>query len=730
MQASDMKLGKVLSNNQLFVIPLFQRPYVWSEKRNWIPLWDDIRQAAEAAEAEWQPGEEADPTTYFLGAIVTQERRRAPQRLTSMNIIDGQQRMSTVQVLLAAARSQAVRTDCDSVAGRLESLVSNNDRAVHPDHPEDKRKLLPLPQDRAAYLWAVREPGSEVERPAEPKQLCTARDWFEAQLDDWLTVDGVDSARRLEALHFAIDERIQIVHIMLETNEDPQVIFEALNGRGEPLLPADLIKNLLFQTVDQQGEHARADDLLLNGWLPFDSSPWRDPVTTGRITRAFIDVFLGYWLTAQTAKEVSVEHLFGTFKRWLQHSGEPAAKVIKRLRADGEVFLALRGLDPRSPVGALVDSMEATLTSTPWPVLLNLRTRVGVPDSEMEIAARAIDSFIMRRAICGQTAKDYNRLFLQVLNASKEALPGEAGRVVRDMLAGQTASSRTWPSDSEFMAGLLAADLFDKQYRARMRSLLVGLENQLRSTLNEDVGAVSAKKSDLSVEHLLPQKWQDGWPTVDGTEEAATQRQDAVHRLGNLTLLTHALNPTLSNKNWAAKSAELRRQALLRLTTSSVFAAPTNGEEDWTDHEWSAVWDEERIRQRSIWLAQLAVETWPRPEGGDEVDWRSRLESPNTSESGRRTFSTTVLDLVEAGLLSPGDELVWSRPQVGDRHVCVVTNDGHLKLPDGRTKRTPSGAAIAMAGGSFDGWEVWRVPAKANQSLGDLRDDYERQVGQ
>ena len=82
MQASDMKLGKVLSNNQLFVIPLFQRPYVWSEERNWAPLWDDIRRAAEAVEAEWQPGAEADPTTYFLGAIVTQERKRAPQRLT------------------------------------------------------------------------------------------------------------------------------------------------------------------------------------------------------------------------------------------------------------------------------------------------------------------------------------------------------------------------------------------------------------------------------------------------------------------------------------------------------------------------------------------------------------------------------------------------------------------------------------------------------------------------
>ena len=331
--------------------------------------------------------------------------------------------------------------------------------------------------------------------------------------------------------------------------------------------------------------------------------------------------------------------------------------------------------------------------------------------------------------MCGLTSKDYNKLFVRALIASSEAPATEAGTVIRDILARQTASSGAWPSDTEFMAGLLDANLFNKQYRARLRSLLVGMENHLRSALNEDVGSVSAKKSDLSIEHLLPQKWQTNWPTLDGSLDAAAQRQDAVHRLGNLTLLTHALNPTLSNNDWAAKSAELRRQTLLRLTTSSVFAAPTNAEEEWTDHEWSAVWDEERIRQRSLWLAQLAVETWPRPEGGDEVEWRSKLESTDAVGT-KRTSSTSIPDLLHVGLLAPDDELVWNRPQVGDRHTCVVTEDGRLRLPDGRIKRTPSGAAIGMAGGSFDGWEVWKVPVRDNQSLAELRDAYQHQIGQ
>ncbi|CAM5735125.1 hypothetical protein SMICM304S_02816 [Streptomyces microflavus] len=113
MQAGDVKLGAVFANDHQNVIPIFQRPYVWDQEANWLPLWKDIRTAAEEFEAEQHsPSSQEDPRTYFLGAVVLQQRRRPPRRLASSHIIDGQQRLTTLQVLLAAARSVAHTNAC------------------------------------------------------------------------------------------------------------------------------------------------------------------------------------------------------------------------------------------------------------------------------------------------------------------------------------------------------------------------------------------------------------------------------------------------------------------------------------------------------------------------------------------------------------------------------------------------------------------------------------------
>src|SRR5213080_5129520 len=109
MKAGDVKLGKIFANDHQNVIPLFQRPYVWGLDGNWQPLWADVREAAEEVEEEANVAgsEEREPRTYFLGAIVLQQRWRPPRRLTSSHIVDGQQRLTTLQVLIAAGRAVA-----------------------------------------------------------------------------------------------------------------------------------------------------------------------------------------------------------------------------------------------------------------------------------------------------------------------------------------------------------------------------------------------------------------------------------------------------------------------------------------------------------------------------------------------------------------------------------------------------------------------------------------------
>ncbi|MER5358426.1 DUF262 domain-containing protein [Streptomyces sp. NPDC002785] len=613
MQAGDVKLGAVFANDHQNVIPIFQRPYVWDQEANWLPLWKDVRTATEEFEAEQHsPSSQQDPRTYFLGAVVLQQRRRPPRRLASSHIIDGQQRMTTLQVLLAAARSVAHTLAADSVAGRFASLLENRPETVHEDFPDDRYKVWPLPQDRNAFLWAVRAPTDERPLPKPAHRLVRAREWFEQEIAEWAKA-GTAPTQRLDDLYYTLLERMQLVEIVLDARDDPQVIFEALNHRGVRLDAADLVKNLLFQTLDIQGQHTQAEGLLMESWLPLDDLPWRGDVTTGRIKRALIDLLLSYWLTIHGRREVLIEHLFVDFKKWLTESGAQAADIIRDIRHYADTYQAMHKLPMTDPTAQLLDRMQATSTATPWPVLLYLHATEAVPPEQRHIAANAIDSFLMRRAICAMTTKDYNRLFVQVLADAQVSDPTQAGNAVAQSLLGQTADARLWPSDGDFLTALTSADIYNRCYRARLRAFLIGLENHLRTPKTEPTTPLACSKSTLNIEHVLPQKWETHWPLDGGADDdRLQQRINAVHRLGNLTLTTTKLNPSLSNKGWSHKKDSLRSHSLLRLTTASILTAPEGLERSWDTDTWTAEWNEDRITLRTMWLTKAALSAWPR----------------------------------------------------------------------------------------------------------------------
>ena len=210
-----------------------------------------------------------------------------PKRLDASNIIDGQQRMTTLQVLIAALRAVAAHRG-DGTANKFKALTENSADVVDEEFPEDRHKVWPLPQDREAYFWAVRAPDDDSAPPDETHRLARAREWFEKKINLWLDEPGAPSAR-LQYMHGALVHRVQIVKITLGSSDHPQVIFEALNHRGVRLAAADLVKNRLFYALDEQGAGKDAESLLMDYWLVLDTKAWRREVTTGRIKRALVD---------------------------------------------------------------------------------------------------------------------------------------------------------------------------------------------------------------------------------------------------------------------------------------------------------------------------------------------------------------------------------------------------------------------------------------------------------
>lgn len=680
MQAGDVTLGQVFANDQQNVIPLFQRPYVWDQERNWEPLWLDIRQATEEVEAESEAQQiNHERRTYFLGAVVIQQRFKRPQRIASCNVVDGQQRLTTLQILLAAARTVAFEIGETATSARFGSLIENRSEVVHQDYPDDRYKVWPLPADRKVFLWAVHHPEARSESPDPNHRLTRARKWFEETIREWVR-ESEKPEIRLEYLHDTLKDRMELVQITLGPHDDPQVIFEVLNHRGVPLDAADLIKNLLFQVLDEQGKHAEAELLLENEWLPLDHAPWREEITTGRVRRKRIDLLLAYWLSIMTSSEASVDHLFADFKKWLISSERDAAEVMTSIRHYADTMESLRWLPESSATSQLLERMDWLQHTTPWPIILYLHANTSVPESQRDLAARALESFLVRRTICRLTTKDYNRLFLAVLVQVKAAPLETAGDVLEQALLDQTAESRYWPPDSQFAAALRSPALYSILSAKHIKMLLTGLENQQHTAKTEPVPRLRTDDKQLNIEHLLPQSWEKNWPLgvdPDFPEYPARKlkRDQAVHQLGNLTLTTIRLNPALSNRAWIEKAREIRKHSVLRITTGSVLSVP-DGVPGWSEETWSSNWTEEQIALRTDYLVDAALQLWNRPSDRETLpvangelddarpidqsstvalDWTAspRIESPNSITSPEQLAQYLISLIADAPTVKP-----------------------------------------------------------------------------
>lgn len=617
MKAGDIKLSGIFNDIHRYEVPMFQRPYVWDVEDNWLPLWTDVSAAADAVIEEMRAEEWAeDPAIYFLGAVVLQPITMNPQRVTTSLVIDGQQRLTTLQILLAAARAVAQEVGAESTAGRFDNWIENNEKVVHENFPQDRFKLWPLPQDRDEYFWAVRGAGDEVSNPDKAHRVGRARDWFETQIRDWAGTDN--PVGHLEALHMALEERMKLVRVTLEKSDDAQIIFEALNHRGVDLTNSDLVKNLLFRLVEQQGDHRIAEQLLREHWLPLDYPAWRRRVTTGRLRRDLLDLVIGFWLEIHSGKDVSSERLFDDFKKWILDSETSAAEAIRSIRSYADLYKDLLASPPDSRTAGLIERITVLKQGTPWPLILYLFHDESISAEERRTAVESIDSYIMRRAICNLTTKDYNNTFRTALTAAMNAAPGAAGTAVRDSLASSSATSRIWPTDGEFVMAMFN-NYFYGLGPAKLRCFFTGIENHLRTARTESLEPLSANNSKLTVEHVLPQTWQTHWPLEDATEDAETERQQAVHSLGNLTLITGTLNSDVSNGPWEAKREKLRQHSLLRITAGSILSRPSAAKQ-FDDTTWSLKWDESRILIRGGVLMKEALQVWSRPEPAEPIE--------------------------------------------------------------------------------------------------------------
>ncbi|WP_278265435.1 DUF262 domain-containing HNH endonuclease family protein [Nocardia sp. AG03] len=586
MEAHPRRLKTVFRSDVRLVVPLFQRPYVWDEDEQWAPLWEDV-----TATFDRREDEEVHP--HFLGAIVLEQKRGAMGSLEVREVIDGQQRLTTLQVLIAALRDSydaaGIRT---SRRSRLSKSLVNDPDFV--DGPDEEFKLWPTNRDRGSYTAVMRgEYADSTRDPALPR-IASAYVYFREQIDAFVAGCDQDEVEAvLDGLAEVMLEHLEMVVIDLGLDDNGQVIFETLNARGTALRASDLIKNALFRTLQDGGRPV--DRLYEESWEPLELPQWQKDVRQGRLIRPRLDVFVGHFLTVVLHKEVQSHQLLAVSRAYFAGDADRAEKFLTELARYARIYDELDNATIGTPAERyLLTRLEIVDTQTITPVLLWLFAHTDGADRLRAIAS--LEAYVVRRAICRLTSKNYNRLFLELLR--RLAVEQPAADVVEKFLVQQDSESGLWPGDEDLAESLRRLPLYRLFKRDRLQRLLLAFENHLTTGHTEPV----SPSSKLSIEHLLPQSWHENWPLPNGADadEEEERRDSLLHTIGNLTLVTGKLNSSLSNGAWSAKRAHILRYSAL--TLNRVL---------------SETWTVDEIAIRSATFARAAVEIWPRPSGSD-----------------------------------------------------------------------------------------------------------------
>ncbi len=602
MQAQTHTPGVIFGSHIRYVVPLFQRPYVWDEKEQWGPFWDDVQALAEKV-LETPSGYGAPPVSpHFLGAIVVDQQSNPSGFIQVRHVIDGQQRLTTLQLLLDAAQEVTEKHGASLDAETLKVLVLNQPQVTQ--HPDEIFKVWPTDRDQAAFRAAM-DNHAVVSTELATSRIARAHAFFVEKITEWCepTGDPDKSAARLKALAQALHAHLKLVVIDLEPGDNAQVIFETLNHRGSRLLAADLVKNLLFQMAQSQQLDVAA--LYKQYWRPLDEDYWRELTAQGRLYRPRIDVFLNYWLVMKLLREVPADRIFIDFRDQVAMSrATELPELLAEVAEDAAVFSSLDSLPAGStPARFYYRVIRALDTRAVMPVFLWLMrwSASYLPIAQRDKALNAIESWLVRRTLARLTGKNVNLVVLELLKALDEAGPADAGDRTESFLVEQTADSRLWPSDDLVRQALATAPVYTSLVRARVRMLLEALEDDLRTAYGEGQPA----PRELTVEHVLPQAWREHWPLSADDLAGAIERDRLRHVLGNLTLVSGGLNPALSNRPWTREDGKGKRDYLLEHSALKLNAKLV------TQH--TEAWTEDDIRARTAALTDRLLALWPRP---------------------------------------------------------------------------------------------------------------------
>lgn len=675
MDAGKKILLDLLTGSLRFTVPVYQRRYSWGETQC-RQLWADIVTAGRHPER-----------THFTGSIVwMQEGGIGPDGVSRCLLIDGQQRLTSVTLLLIALAEYARE--------RPENLRFSADMLIDRGYLVDKyaagegRYKLTLSGDDREVLHGMCD---HVVAPDRPNHANTGSR-LEANLDLFRSLAAaIDDANVVwNGL-----QRLEVVSVTLDQDRDePQLVFESMNSTGLDLETSDLVRNYMLMGCSMAEQKTLYEDY----WLPMER-------VLGNLS---FDAFLHDWMIVTLKKPVTKGRaMYAEFKRFAADSSllrmERTRNLLANMLEYAKYYAAIKGVVAAGSgdmnVDRRLESIQKLGSTVTDPLVMYMfaawkRDRVSC-DGLLRMLAD-LESYLFRRMICSVSSNGLNKLVPSLI-VRLDSAEDDLAETFAALLITETAKATRMPTDSEFRQALLGENLYRPAWRCKY--LLAGLENY-----NHPKDPRSF--SEYTIEHIMPQnamahaEWCNMLADLD-------RFPLLVNSLGNLTLT--AYNSELSDGTFEQK----KNRAVGGYDSEYLSISAEL-------HD-ASQWNEQAIAQRGARLADLALQVWARPTAGNEV--MQTLRNRNVNQGEREQNAVDFADLCKRGVLAAGD--VLESCYAGVTATATVTENHRIRLANGEIFDSPSGAfrrARMLETGEdkqVNGWTVWKVAD--GRTLNELR---------
>jgi uncharacterized protein with ParB-like and HNH nuclease domain len=563
MKVDSLKINKVFSagGDIHYVMPHFQREYSW-EKENWDTLLNDIYQLYEIYDEKNIP-------EHFMGALVVIEDGTRSGTIAAFKVVDGQQRLTTIALVLCALGRLAENPK------KIRKLLLNEDETG-----DIRYKLLPTQKydDRKTFTQLM--DGKDIN--ISQSRILTAFVYIHKQLEVKIKSGHFDP----DKLHLVIVNAMHVVFINLDRQERPYEIFESLNAKGKPLTQPDLIRNYIAMMLPQPEQEERFGD-----WEVIENL-LRESLTVARTGIGELTAFLRHYLAFRFGVLPNKDQIYARFRDRMKNEFktiEEFASEIATLRRFAEYYNKLlrpdREEDKEISVG--IRRLNFLESTTAYPLLLGMyeavyRETMGRQDMIQGLGI--IENYLVRRYMANEPTNFTNKMFPAI---TKNIDWHNFNYSIQSELL-----KRNYPTDDRIYEVFIKLPV----YESRNNQRLIFLFETINARLSDGSGGVTILDGKATIEHILPQTMTPEWRRDLGLD-AKKIHQEYVHTLGNLTLVNREWNSELSNKPFTEKRLLLSDHALL--LNRLYFQTPPT------------VWSAEEIEKRGNIIIGKAIEIWP-----------------------------------------------------------------------------------------------------------------------